>query len=118
MPVGTPHLHVEGGERRATIARHQPAGGKPRGGVASRLVHHQPDKRLRAGHKDPARHRGVTAVERWWMPALMSALMHTFCMTVTTAAGRRIWRRGCGVVRRHKLGSGSAHADRCDGVRK
>ena len=55
MPVGAPQLDIEGGERRAAIARYQPAGGQPRRRVEACLVQQHAHQRLCSGHEDAAR---------------------------------------------------------------
>src|SRR5208282_4352531 len=58
-----PELDVVTPERRAAIAGNIPAGIEALGGVAEALLDRQADKRLHAGHVEPALGRFIAGVE-------------------------------------------------------
>ena len=99
MPVGAPQLDIEGGERRAAIARYQPAGGQPRRRVEACLVQQHAHQRLCSGHEDAAGSLGVSAVQRWRSGR-------------AGGVARRGGREGLCVVRCHQLSLRAGEAQR------
>ncbi len=61
--LGAPQFQVDAAERRAAIARHETGRVEARLPVAACLVDEHAHQRLRAGHEDAARGRGIAVVE-------------------------------------------------------